>query len=77
MDTPKVDSCTWEVIGKHLSQLARWYNEAHHTKMVVEMLLSRYVWDQGCKKQIKVMGTFSDKGFMPKLKEEVEVMISC
>jgi len=75
MDTPKVDDHTWEVIEKHLCLLATWYNEAHHTKMVVEMLLSRYIWDQKCKKQIEVMGTLSDKGFIPKLKEEV--VVSC
>ena len=46
---------------------------ARHTKMVVGMLLR----DQECKKQIKVMGTLSSKGFMSKLKEEVEVVISC
>jgi len=66
-------------MGKHFCLLARWYNKVHHAEMVVRLLLmiSGYIWGWRHKKQIEVMGTLSDKEFMPELKEEVEVVISC
>jgi len=71
--TEHIEGVTWEAMGKYLYLLTRWCNEAHHAEIIVGLLLmiSGYIWGWRHKKQIKVTGTFSDKEFMPELKQEV------